>query len=255
MFKVGLRLLAAALMLAGGVGCAARQHATNFIPACPARGVVFVADGAGGSDSTSVAVVDAIAEGGLPFRVERFEWTHGNGRVAADHFDRPHSECEARNLATKITHLVCCNPRPEVYILSHSAGAGVALYAANWLPPDSINRIILLAPSVATDYDLRPALRCAREGVDAFYSRRDRMVLGVATTLFGTTDRQWGTAAAGRVGFQPCPTATDETLLFNRLHQHPWEPAMRASDNRGGHYDSYERRFLHAYVLPLLSQH
>src|SRR5262249_49086311 len=105
MGKVWLRFLVFALLLVGGMGCATRQHVTSFVPACPARGVVFVADGAGGSDSTSAAVIDAIAEERLPFQVERFEWTHGPGRVAADHFDREHSECEARNLATQITYV------------------------------------------------------------------------------------------------------------------------------------------------------
>lgn len=248
-----MRILVTVLLLAGGLGCAGSRQA--YTPACPPRGVVFIADGAGGFDSTSAAVIDAIAEEGLPFKVERFEWSHGVGRVLADHFDRAHSECEARNLAAEITHLTGCSPRPEIYVIAHSAGSGVALYTAESLPPDSLNRIILLAPSVSANYDLGPALRSTRDGIDVFYSQRDRIFLGFWTTVLGTTDRRWATAAAGRVGFQPCPTGTETDVLISRLHQHPWEATMRASGNRGGHYGSYERPFLHAYVLPLLSQH
>ena len=251
----GLKTLVITLSLIGASGCAGLRPAiSSYNPACPPRGVVFVADGAGGFDSTTAAVIDAIAEESLPLRVERFDWTHGLGRVLADHFDRPHSECEARKLAAEITRLGCCKPRPNIYLIAHSAGAGVTLYTTESLPPDSVDRIILLAPSVSADYDLGPALRSSRCGVDVFYSHRDRAFLGFWTTVLGTTDRQWATAAAGRVGFQPCPTGTEQDLLLSRLHQHPWDPSKRASGNRGGHYGSYEPAFLHAYVLPLLSE-
>jgi pimeloyl-ACP methyl ester carboxylesterase len=249
-----MRLRVIVAVLVGISGCAVgRNGISAYVPPGPPRGVVYVADGAGGFDSASNAVIQAIADECLPLRVQRFEWTHGVGRVLADHFDRPHSECEARTLASEITRLSCCNPRPEVYIIAHSAGAGVALYTAEDLPPDSLNRIILLAPSVAAEYDLGPALRSTRCGIDVFYSRRDRIFLGFWTTVLGTTDRRWMTAAAGRVGFDACPTGCEQEMLLNRLHQHPWDPSMRAFDNRGGHYASYEQAFLHAYVLPLLN--
>ena len=52
------------------------------------------------------------------------------------------------------------------------------LAAGEMLSPDSVDGIILLAPSVCVDYDLRPALRAVRHGIDVFHSDRDSVILG-----------------------------------------------------------------------------
>ena len=70
------------------------------------------------------------------------------------------------------------------------------------LPPDSVDRIILLAPSVCTSYDLRPALRTARHGIDVFYSTEDRVILGLGMRIVGTAEHDCD-IAAGQVGFSP----------------------------------------------------
>ena len=63
-------------------------------------------------------------------------------------------------------------PGRKVYLVGHSAGCAVVLAAAERLPTDSVDRLILLAPSVCVTYDLRPALRTVRCGIDVFYSDR-----------------------------------------------------------------------------------
>src|SRR5947207_2649584 len=82
--------------------------------------------------------------------------------------------------------------------------------AAEFLPPDSVERVVLLAPSVSAEYDLGPALACAREGIDVFHSGRDRAYLGLGVRLLGTADRHWSDAA-GRVGFR-VPAACPDPL-------------------------------------------
>ena len=124
--------------------------------------------------------------------------------------------------------------------------------SADALPPDSIERIILLSPSIASDYDLRPSLRSAREGIDVFCSRLDIWQLGLGVALVGTADGCHGCDAAGRIGFQPQLQCPEDATLYAKLRQHPWDPAVAWTGNLGGHYGSNRAEFERAYVLPLL---
>src|SRR5262249_10271481 len=144
------------------------------------------------------------------------------------------------------------HPGCKVWFLSHSAGSQVVLAAAENLPPESVERIVLLAPSVSADYDLRQALACARRGIDVFWRERDWWALGVGTGVVGTADRRW-TEPAGRVGFRPVVCDDADAALYTRLRQYPWDPCVEWTGNRGGHYAAYQPTFLRFYVLPLLT--
>jgi hypothetical protein len=104
---------------------------------------------------------------------------------------------------------------------------------------------------VSVDYDLRPALRAAREGIDVFYSAEDRVVLGLGMRIVGTADRR-GDQAAGQHGFTPVLGSCADTALYGKLRQHPWRPAAARNGHDGGHYGSNQAPFLRAHVLPLL---
>src|SRR5205807_2637254 len=144
----------------------------------------------------------------------------------------------------------------------------VVLAAAEALPPDSVDRIVLLAPAVSSAYDLRPALACARGGVDVFYSARDWAFLGLGVELLGTADGCPGDAA-GRVGFCPaaagrpgaaaggagcCAAAAGpaDAALDARLRPPPWDPGRAWTGSRGGHSGCYQPVFPRPNVLPLL---
>ena len=135
--------------------------------------------------------------------------------------------------------------------MGHSAGCAVVLAAAELLPPQSVDRIILLAPSVCAAYDLRPALRTARDGIDVFHSNEDRLVLGLGVRIVGTTERS-SRMAAGQGGFIPVVACPADAALYGKLRQHPWDPVVEWTGHNGGHFGNNEPGFLRAYVLPLL---
>src|SRR5262249_53676818 len=143
-----------------------------------------------------------VAEPQLPLYVEPFEWTHGNGRYVLDQIDYDHTRCKGKELAGRITAYRQMCPDARAYVVAHNAGSAVVLAAAECLPANSVTRIIFLAPAVSAGCDLRCALRASQQGIDAFISERDRLVLGFGTGVLGTADRQ-GRTAAGRVGFRP----------------------------------------------------
>jgi len=221
------------------------------VPLAP-RGVIFVADGAGGGDATTRAFRRALEDEGVPLAVEGLNWSHGFGRYLSDERDRNYARERGQELAGRVMAYRATAPNGAVYLVSHSAGAAVILDAAEALPPGSVNRLVLLAPSVSADWDLRPALRCARDGVDVFCSRMDWFYLGVATTLFGTADGPWR-AAAGRIGFRTIVERPEDAALYAKLRQHHWDPAIEWTGNHGGHYGGHVPDYLHAYVVPLFT--
>jgi hypothetical protein len=119
------------------------------------------------------------------------------------------------------------------------------------VPPASLERIVLLAPAVSADHDLRAALTCVRGGVDAFYSENDVWYLGLGVAILGTADRERA-AAAGRTGFHVTLYAPADANLFAKLRQYPWDPNLAWTGNHGGHYGAYQPGFLRVAVLPLL---
>ncbi len=216
------------------------------------HGVVFALNGAGSSRATSTALENVVADACLPLAVVEVEWSHGPGRFVADQTDWCHAQEQGRRLASRIVSYREANPGRTVYVVAHSAGSAVALTAAAVVPPGSLNRVILLGPSVSSDFDLRPALR-GTQGMDVFYSRRDVFSLGLGVALVGTTDGGRGCQAAGKVGFRAEAETSEDAALYAKLRQYPWNRCQARFGNRGFHSGGHRPRFLHAFVLPLLN--
>jgi len=214
-------------------------------------GVVFAINGSGPLEPTSAALERAVARACLPLTVVTVEWSQGS--VIADHTDWPHAQEEGCRLAAQIACYRQAHPSHAIYVVTHSAGSGVGLTAAAAGSPGSVNRMILLAPSVSTDYDLRPALRGTKDGIDVFYSRRDVFSLGFGVAFIGTSDGCQGCPAAGRVGFCYQAETSEDEALYAKLRQHPWERCQARAGNHGFHSGTRRPRFLASYVLPLLN--
>jgi pimeloyl-ACP methyl ester carboxylesterase len=194
-------------------------------------GVVFVANGSGDFRTVSTNLGLVAAETSTPLQIETVP--------------------QGSRLAAEVTAYRQAYPGRKVYLIGHSAGCAVVLAAAERLPIDSVDRIILLAPSVCVTYDLRLALRTVRCGIDVFHSEQDSVILGLGTQIVGTADRRCRTSA-GQYGFRPVLVCPADAALYSKLRQHPWDPVVAWSGHSGGHYGSNQAGFLRAYVLPLL---
>jgi len=222
-------------------------------PTVSNRGIVYVADGAGDFRTTSAALKRVLAEDGVPLEVRTVLWSHGYWRVAADQLDEEHTRVEGLRLAEQIAAERRANPDQEIYLLGHCAGCGVVLSAAEALPPQSVDGIILLAASMPTNYDLRPALRCSRGGIDNFYSSQDRWCLGLWLRLGIVAGARY-TPAAGRFGFRPVIESPADAAVYAHLRQHSWQPDWEWAGNSGGHYGCYQPEFLRLFIVPLLNR-
>lgn len=215
------------------------------------QGVVFVADGAGDFRAASQSIRRVAAEDGLPIRVDPFVWSHGICRIFRDELHYSYARLQGQRLAAEIMAFRQAHPTERVHLVGHSAGAIVALAAAECLPPLSIDSIALLAPSLSANYDLRPALRSIRGHLDVYYSCMDWVYLGVGTQILGTPDRG-RVPSSGRTGFKVVPTCPQDFWLLGKVRQHAWEHHDIMAGNHGGHYGAYQEGYLRALVLPLL---
>jgi pimeloyl-ACP methyl ester carboxylesterase len=221
-------------------------------PASDQVGVVFVVGGIGGADPLGISALLALPWAGVPHEIREYRWTHGLGRLVKDLQDRPWLLAHANELAEQVAMYQAQHPGHPVYLVGHSAGAALILATAAQLPPDSIERIIILAAAVAPDYDLCAALRATRTDIVSFRSDMDRLWLGAGTTLLGSADRCYGTSA-GCVGFVE-PAGLDEVgrQRYQRLVQIPWRPALLWEANFGAHHGCVRPDFLSRYVAPWL---
>ena len=215
----------------------------------PWKGVVYSIDGSAHLRTMTSDLRRAVEKANLPLQVESVDWSHGAGRVFSDLYGQSHHRAQALELVDRIKARRQANPTERIYVVSHSAGAAVALAAADGLPSDALERVILLAPAVSATYDLRPALRSARAGIDVFFSRKD--LISLSLNVIGTTDGRH--ASAGINGFDVIPEEADRPL-YAKLRQFSWNSSMSRSGNYGGHFGFTRLGFFETSIVPLLSQ-
>lgn len=236
------------------VSCATlRPHALPELPNSD-RPAVFVADGAGDYRACSGSIRKTAAQDGVSIEVVTYVWSHGYLHNVVDQTDLEHARERGMQLAELVTKHKARHPQSPVTLLGHSAGSAVVLAAAESLPSGTVERVVLLAPSLSEKYDLRPALTNVNDGIDVFVSENDWVWLGLLVRLFGTTDDPFAARAAGRFGFATRPNDPIEAGLYGKLRVHRWTPAEEATGNDGGHFGAYQPGFLRSKVLPILSR-
>jgi hypothetical protein len=208
--------------------------------------------GIGGIDFVALSSQWALPRAGVRHEIREFSWTHGKGRLLRDLQDTQHCLRKAEELATQVRHLKAEDPDRPVYLVGKSGGAGLVLAAADQLPPQTLERIILLSPAVSPTYDLCLALRATKHEIVSFYSPYDQLVLNWGTSQFGTIDRYYG-ASAGLRGFViPTGLSPSDRDLYNRLVQVKWNRAMILEGHFGSHIGTSMPAFVAKEVAPWL---
>jgi pimeloyl-ACP methyl ester carboxylesterase len=245
------RLLASLLVIVVLVGHGSPARAQTAAASPTTWDVAFVADGAGNYQMASKMLRGVVASTGAPLQVETFVWSHGYKKIMPDQTDLQHARHQGQLLAETVLAYRLEHPGAKIHLVGHSAGSMVVLSATEFLPPATLDTIVLLVPSVSTEYDIRPALRSVKGTLEVHYSEQDWFYLGLCTSLVGCADRRHADAS-GRVGFQLLIESPQDAALLPRLMQHPWQPSYRTLGNLGGHYGAYQPEYLKAYVLPVL---
>jgi pimeloyl-ACP methyl ester carboxylesterase len=247
------RFLAPCFVLAVFAGfVASHQQPCRESDSSSEKGVVFVVGGVGGWDILGPASHWELPRVGIHHEIRDFVWTHGFGQPFKDLQDRHHLMRKAEDLAEEVRKVKKLDPQRPVYLIGRSGGAGLVLAAAEQLPPDTLERIILLSAAVSPHYDLRPALRATWGEIVSYFSDNDQFVLNWGTTHFGTIDRVYG-PSAGLHGFViPIKLSNEDRLHYRRLIQIPWSSAMILEGHFGAHTGTSLPSFVGYEIAPWL---
>ena len=190
------------------------------------RGLVVLLSGVEAGCWPLRGVVQGLRDAGEQRAICIYRWQIP-GLSLANLWTRGHHAVAARRLSIAIRAFRDRFARPPVDLVAYSAGAIIALRAAAQLPRcGDVRHVVLVQPAVRPRCPLDAALGGISGKLVVFVSRRDRLILGLGTSLFGTADGFFG-HAAGRVGFDLKRCVTDATLR-PRVEQVVWTPAMPA---------------------------
>lgn len=229
--------------------CVGWSTSSSHPVAIDPRPLIWVVDGAGDLKGSSTALTAANGVAGSPVEMAVFSWSHGYRRLYKDQTDTIHARAQGERLARAILERKTAEPGRRIVVAGHSAGCAVVLAACDILPVDTVDRVLLLAPSVSTSYDLRPTLWSAKEGIDVFCSKKDWVALGFVVRVVGTTDNG-SRSAAGRYGFKPECALSD--LESSRFRQHFWSPDLAWTGHTGGHHGVHAPTFIKTFLLPMM---
>lgn len=245
-------ILVVVLAVACGAGCGGN---TDFMaPARLGHGLVFCLDGVGGYNWGPRWLREGLSEGDVPCAIYIFDWGHGPaGMFLADLLDEAGNRRRAAELARLVENYQKYYPGRPVYLIGHSGGAGIVVFALEEMRPETqVDGVFLLAPAVAPDRNLAPALRHVKRHCFATCSAADFALMGMGTGTFGTMDRKH-TAAAGLVGFRAPEGLSDEDRRqYRKLRQAHWEAGLVAKGHLGGHMGWSSTPFSREFIAPIL---
>jgi pimeloyl-ACP methyl ester carboxylesterase len=216
----------------------------------PTNGLTFlvIADGAGAYSTLANNAQDAVYD--LPLNpcnrplVRPIEWSTGNELL--DYRSRTLHLMGASRMVAEVQRIRKASPDSPIVLLGFSAGASVVMFAAEQLPANTVDLIILLSPTVASCYDVRPALRASKLGIDSFYVPSDGW-LGQIEAKYGAPYGPPHSTVAGSTGFlmvRHQAFLKDPLLCKVREHRFP--------DLQGGHFGTVRPNFLKCCVAPLI---
>lgn len=213
------------------------------------RGLAVILPGIEGKGISSESIRAGLREGGVQLRIETFEWgvsLPGVG-MAINQMDVARNHKQGDKLALRIQEYQRSFPDRPVFLIGHSGGTGVAVFALEALAklPDAepINGAILIASSLSAEHDLIPALKLTRYGMVNVSNPLDLAALGLGVAALGNVDGA-RTAPAGRTGF-----ATDHAKLFEMPVTLHMLRGIRITPHTAGTTISFVREYLAPWIL------
>lgn len=207
--------------------------------------MVFYCDGAGWYTSAGSSKA-GLRAAGYQGRFKVFGWSSLLG-PGPDHLITARSKTVARDLSRRIERVRKVDAEGPIHLMGLSAGTAVILSALEQLAEGvQVDYVVLFAPSVSADRNLRRAMAHVRHRLYATSSPRD----GILMTLAINADGKGG-PPAGRTGFR-LPRGADPATrrAYDRVVNLPWRPAYVAYHWHGGHTGATRSKFVEAVIAP-----
>ena len=232
----GVALAPALLLLVAG-GCGGVRINEQYLD----EGLTIVLPGIDGPGLHNANICRSLADQNVPTAIVLYDWTVPGGTLINQCAVGRNRHAAAR-LAEHVADYRRAHPHKPVYLIAHSGGTAIAVWAAEALPPgERVDGIFLLGSSLSPGYDLSAALAATKWLVN-YYSADDAMLLGAGCAAIGTMDRRF-TPAAGKVGF---------AMTHPRLTQLPHDATMTAAGHDGSHLSYCGSAFIREYLAPIL---
>jgi hypothetical protein len=224
--------------------CACTTPTLN--PASP--GTTLILPGIFGDTPDYNGLAQGLAAGGNQDRIQLFHWGDGLPLFLVNLSSQNLHEASEKQLADYLTNLHKKDPASQIALIGHSGGAGVILGTLPRLN-FAIGPVILLAPAVSPDYNLKPALEhCSL--IHVFYSPDDDFWQGLGPQLCGNYDNAHR-SGAGRYGFTLAGLDESEKA---RVLQHPYSKDWQKFGVYGGHFEWLRGAFAAEVLEPLISE-
>jgi len=213
------------------------------------RGLVVVLSGVEGRGPLNEAICAGLDAGGVDLAIENYPWAVPgmwwyNLRASEHHYR------QAEAVARRVAEYKVDYPGRPVFLVGQSGGGAIAVWAAERLPRNTLEGVILLAAALSPTTDLQRTVAASRRGVVNFHSRGDWVILGLGTRMAGTMDGE-RSESAGMVGFA-LPAGSSAAEAYREVYQISWKPEMAGSGHLGGHLSSSARWFVRDFVAPLV---
>jgi len=232
-------------------GCGA-DNARFTTPERMDEGLVVILPGIEGVSEMNLDIRRGLVRGGVDRALPIYSWRRPIpiAGVLINQMDFLGNRLEGIKLAKMITEYQDAHPGRPVYLIGHSGGGGVAVFAAEAMPEGrQVDGLVLLSASISKGYNATKALKRCRNGIVNFYNRSDAGLLGVGTTVVGNVDGVHG-PSAGLEGFDPARSGDPEEkrLAYARLYQVALSPSMTGGGDP--HAAATHPGFVASYVVP-----
>jgi pimeloyl-ACP methyl ester carboxylesterase len=206
-------------------------------------------NGVGGYLPPDYNMLSGLREAHVEARLFHYDWTENAPGMGALQAYGMH-QVEAQKVADLLALHLKADPHSPVYLIGHSGGCAIAVYALAKLPKgDQIDTLVLLAPALSPTYDLSAALAHVKGNVYVFSSTLDQLILSTGTRAFGTMDGI-RTDGAGFDGFVRPPHG--DVNLYAKIVPEPYREEWIKYGDLGDHIGTLHRRFAQAIIGPLL---
>ncbi len=201
----GLVLLLLAALGVGGCLEPVTLGTSYTSPTRSAKGMVVILPGIEGESGANRDIRRGLENAGVPYALAIYRWgfpVPGIGMLV-NQTDAAGNRRAGAKLAQRIAKYQTDHPGKPVFLIGHSGGGGVAVFALESLAgiPGArpIEGAFLLSASLSSNYDLSEALRMTRRGLVNVANPEDNL-LNTGTAMFGNVDGGHGNSA-GRTGF------------------------------------------------------
>ena len=209
------------------------------------RGLALILGGIEGPSLAQHAMAAGLLRGGWRGAVRVFRWNGGVPLVccAQNLMSTRRHERRSDELVSQVLAYRQAHAGMPVVLVAVSGGCWVAVRALEKLGRErALAAAVLIAPAISPRYDLRAAVAGTRDGILTVRSPYDIVLLGLGTSLVGTSDRRFGWSAGNR-GF---------AFTHERLHERVWKPDDMRWGYMGSHCTSIAEAFLAREVTPWL---